>query len=75
MRYWGVPILFACSDEGVPGEPENARGFTARFTLQENVMQLEMVCPQSGSTALGYTAAGDELSLFEDNEEIRFQRR
>jgi len=33
------------------------------------------VCPDSQRSALGYTAAGDELSLFEENEEVRFQRR
>jgi hypothetical protein len=71
----GATVMDYLYDEGAPGEPENASGFTARVALKGNVMQLEMVCPPSRSSAVGYTAAGDELSLFEENEELRFQRR
>jgi hypothetical protein len=31
--------------------------------------------PAGRTTALGYTAAGDSLSLIEENEEMRFERR
>jgi hypothetical protein len=71
----GAKVIDYLFDEGDLGEPASPGGFTARVTTQQNVMLIEMVCPEPDATALGYTAAGNELSLFEGNEEMRFVRR
>jgi hypothetical protein len=71
----GARVMDYTYDERVPGEPENPSGFTARVATAENALQLEMVCPDSGGGVMHYTASGNELSLFESNDELRFQRR
>lgn len=71
----GATVMDYSFDEGSPGEPDSPRGFTARVTARENTLMLEMVCPEMRSTSVTFTAAGDELSVFEEDEETRFARR
>lgn len=50
-------------------------GFTAGVTTSGNQLHLSIVCPDTDDTLLTYTASGSNLSIFEENEELRFERR
>ena len=62
-------------DSSAPGEPESPKGFAGRVKANGNVLQVATVCPEMKTISLGYTASGDFLSLFEGEEELRFERR
>jgi hypothetical protein len=71
----GGTVMDYLYDERDPGEPESPGGFTARVTTNGNLLLLEMVCPERRTSTVGFSASGDQLSIIEDNEEMRFERR
>jgi hypothetical protein len=73
LKNRGTAMSYIYSSE--PGEPENPKGFSGRVQANGNVLQIAMVCPEMKTISVGYTASGELLSLFEDDEELRFERR
>jgi hypothetical protein len=61
--------------ESEPGEVEEPDGFSARVTAHEQRLTLAISCPEQKTSEVSYTASANALSIFEGNEELRFQRR
>lgn len=71
----GATVMDYVYDEGSPEEPPQPNGFTALVSTNANFLTLNMLCPAGRTSALGYTASGDSLSIIEHEEEMRFERR
>jgi hypothetical protein len=73
LKNRGTVMSYVFSSES--GEPENPKGFAGRVKANGNVLEIATVCPEMKTISVGYTASGDRISLFEDDEELRFERR